>query len=125
MSKTGSVAVQMENILEDYSKEVKKATDDSIEKVTKESVQKLRNTSPKKSGDYAKGWTKKKIKNRNGISEVIVHNKLYQLTHLLENGHIVRNKYGEYGRYNGVKHIAPVEEWAQSELPAEIERELD
>ena len=127
MSKTGSVAVQMENILEDYSKEVKKATDDSIEKVTKESVQKLKNTSPKRpnGGDYAKGWTKKKIRNRNGISEVIVHNKLYQLTHLLENGHIVRNKYGEYGRYNGVKHIAPVEEWAQSELPAEIERELD
>ena len=125
MSKTGSVAVQMENILEDYSKEVKKATDDSIENVTKESVQKLRNTSPKKSGDYAKGWTKKKIKNRNGISEVIVHNKLYQLTHLLENGHVIRNAKGEYGRYNGVKHIAPVEEWAQSELPAEIERELD
>ncbi len=126
MSKTGSVAIQMAEILDSYSTEVRRAASNAQDKIAKEAVQKLRNTSPKKTGDYAKGWAVKREKGRNGIPVVTVHNKTdYQLTHLLENGHVVRNAKGEYGRYNGVKHIAPVEEWAQSELPAEIERELD
>ena len=116
----------MAEILDTYAKDVKTATDKSIDKVTKESVQKLKSTSPRKTGDYAKGWTKKKVKGRNGIDEVTVHNKTdYQLTHLLENGHVVRNAKGTYGRTNGIKHIKPVEEWAVSELPLEIERELE
>lgn len=124
MANTNSVAIQMEKILEQYSKEVKDVTDKSIEKVSKESVQKLKNTSPKRTGKYARSWTKKKVKGRNGIDEVTVHNKRYQLTHLLENGHIVRNSKGTYGRTNGIKHIKPVEEWAQDALPQEIERRL-
>lgn len=124
MANTNSVAIQMEKILEQYSKEVKDVTDKSIEKVSKESVQKLKNTSPKRTGKYARSWTKKKVKGRNGIDEVTVHNKQYQLTHLLENGHIVRNSKGTYGRTNGIKHIKPVEEWAQDALPQEIDRRL-
>lgn len=124
MANTNSIAIQMEKILEQYSKEVKDVTDKSIEKVSKESVQKLKNTSPKRTGKYARSWTKKKVKGRNGIDEVTVHNKQYQLTHLLENGHIVRNSKGTYGRTNGIKHIKPVEEWAQDALPQEIERRL-
>ena len=125
MANTNSVAIQMDKILEQYSKEVKDVTDKSIEKVSKESVRKLKNTSPKRTGKYARSWTKKKVKGRNGIDEVTVHNKQYQLTHLLENGHIVRNSKGTYGRTNGIKHIKPVEEWAQEELPREIERRLE
>lgn len=125
MAKTGSVALQMQDILDDYSKDVKEATNDAIEKTSKESVRKLKDTSPKKSGEYAKGWKIKKERGRDGIATVTVHNKIYQLTHLLENGHVVRNAKGTYGRTSGIKHIAPVEEWAASELPLEIERELE
>ena len=126
MSNTNSVAIQMADLLDSYSTDVRRAASNAQDKIAKEAVQKLRNTSPKKTGDYAKGWAVKREKGRNGIPVVTVHNKTdYQLTHLLENGHVIRNAKGEYGRYNGVKHIAPVEEWAQSELPAEIERELD
>ena len=126
MKNTNSVAIQMADILDSYSTEVRRAASNAQDKIAKEAVQKLRNTSPKKTGDYAKGWAVKREKGRTGIPVVTVHNKTdYQLTHLLENGHVIRNAKGEYGRYNGVKHIAPVEEWAQSELPAEVERELD
>ena len=122
---TKSVEVQMREILEDYREEVQDATNSSIDTVSREAVQKLRNTSPKRTGGYARGWAKKKVKSFGGVDSVIVHNsKHYQLTHLLENGHVVRNKYGTYGRVNGVKHIAPVEEWSQNELPLEIERKL-
>lgn len=125
MAKTNSVALQMADILDDYSRDVKKATNDAIENTSKQSVQKLKNTSPKKSGKYARGWATKKERSRDGIVTVTVHNKTdYQLTHLLENGHVIKNAKGEYGRFNGIKHIAPVEEWAASELPLEIEKEL-
>lgn len=117
MGKTGSVAAQMEELLEEIDKDVQKSAKDNINTVAKESVQKLKNTSPKKSGSYAKGWGVKK----EGDMDVIVHNRTdYQLTHLLENGHVIRNKKGTYGRTRGVKHIAPVEEWAIDELPRRI-----
>lgn len=128
MAKTESIAVQMGKILDQYEEEVKKTTDASIEKVAKESVQKLKNTSPKGTPHrrrYAEGWRKKKVKGRKGIDEAIVHNATnYQLTHLLENGHVIRNAKGTYGRTNGIKHIKPVEDWAADALPQEIERRL-
>jgi len=124
MSKTGSVAVQLKEILDEYSVEVKRATNNSMDVVAKQGVAKLKATSPRRTGEYAKGWHIKRERGSGGINTVTIHNRVYQLTHLLENGHIVRNKKGTYGRFNGIKHIAPVEEWAQSELPAEIEREL-
>lgn len=124
MSKTGSVSAQIKEVLDEYDERVKDVTNDAINSTSKESVAKLKNTSPKKSGKYARGWTTKKERGSGGINTVTVYNRVYQLTHLLENGHIVRNKKGTYGRVNGIKHIAPVEQWAISELPAEIERKL-
>ena len=56
---------------------------------------------------------------------IVVHNtNHFQLTHLLENGHVVINLYGTYGRTNGKKHIKPVEEWANNEIVSRITREL-
>lgn len=125
MADTSSVAVQMDKILDSYSREVQEATNKSIDSVSKESVSKLKDTSPRKTGDYAKGWRVKKERGRDGLQTVTVHNKTnYQLTHLLENGHVVRNKKGAYGRTRPIKHIAPVEEWAVNELPREIEERL-
>ena len=123
MDKT--VSSQMSTILENYEGDVKKAWNSAVNKTGRESVNKLKNTSPKKTGSYARGWAVKRVKARGGLTDVIVHNKTdYQLTHLLENGHVIRNKKGTYGRTNGIKHIAPVEEWANDELPNEIERKL-
>lgn len=121
MAKTGSVSIQMEDLLESIEKDVQEALKKDIQSVAKESARKLKNTSPRKTGDYAKGWTVKKL----GESDFVVHNKTdYQLTHLLENGHVIKNKKGTYGRTNGIKHIAPVEEWAADELPRRIMEDL-
>ena len=120
------VTAQLGKILNEYSKEVKRATNNSIDVVAKESVQKLKDNSPKKSGSYAKGWRLKRSRGLTGINEVTIHNATdYQLTHLLENGHIVRNKKGEYGRAPAHPHIAPVEDWIGQELPEEIRKELE
>ena len=56
----------------------------------------------------------------------IVHNsKNYQLTHLLEDGHVVVNKHGVVGRASAHKHIEPVRDWAQEELVHQIEMKLE
>ena len=121
MAKTGSVTAQMKDLLDEVDKDVKNATKRNIDTVSKESVQKLRNTSPRKTGSYSKGWAVK----REGEMDVVVHNRTdYQLTHLLENGHVIRNKKGTYGRTSGIKHIAPVEEWAVDELPRRIMEDI-
>lgn len=117
MAKTESVSVQMKELLDEINLEVKESTKEGIREISKESVQKLRNTSPRKTGSYAKGWAVK----RESELEVVVYNRTdWQLTHLLENGHRIVNKKGEYGRVNGVKHIAPVEEWAADALLVKI-----
>ena len=119
-----SISEQLGEIFDEYTKEVRRATSNAQDKVAKEAVRKLRTTSPKRSGKYAKGWSIKRTWTGTGIPDVTIHNKVYQLTHLLEKGHVVRNKSGTYGRAKAIPHIAPVERWAIEELPEEIKREL-
>lgn len=121
MSKTESVTVQMKELLDEFNKELKEVVDDALADVPNATAQLLRNTSPKGSPHlrrYAEGWTTKK-----GQGEVIVYNKTnWQLTHLLEDGHVVVNKYGTYGRTRAIKHIEPAEEQAAEDFHTRISR---
>lgn len=122
MADTGSVEIQMKKLLDQVDKEVQKAMDVGMKQVAKEAVTQLRSSSPRKTGKYARGWTTKQI-DKNGI---VIHNsKHHQLTHLLENGHVIRNKKGTYGRTSGIKHIQPVEQWASEELPRRIMEKIE
>lgn len=114
----------MRNLLDEYNQEVQDAANKTMETVSREAVQKLKSTSPKGRKGYARGWTRKREKSRS-IATFIVHNsKFAYLTHLLNNGHIIRNKYGTYGRKAGDNHIGNVEQWANQEVVNEIERNL-
>lgn len=121
MAKTESVSIQMADILDTVSRNVKGVLETSSLKVAKETVQRLKNDSPKDQGDYAKGW--KVSKKERG--DLVVHNATdYQLTHLLENSHLIKNKKGEYGRtspgHGQIPHIGKAEEWAADELPRRV-----
>lgn len=112
MANSSSVSVQMKDILDKYGREAKKAIDASAEETAEMCVQQLKNNSPKRQGKgggaYARSWTVKK-EGHGDVTDYIVHNsKHYQLTHLLENGHVIRNKKGTYGRTHPIKHIEPV-----------------
>ena len=121
MAKTKSVAIQLKEILDEVDEQVRKVVNESANTVADEAADKLRNTSPRKSGEYAGGWTVKKL----AKGDVVVHNAThYQLTHLLENGHVIVNKKGTYGRTRGIKHIKPVETWANREYQRRIEEGL-
>ena len=122
MAKTGSVSVQMAELLDEIDKETRDSARKNVDRVAKEAVQKLRNTSPVKTGSYASGWGTKK----QGEMDVVVYNRTdASLTHLLENGHVIKNKKGTYGRAPAHKHIKPVEEWAIDELPRRILEDIE
>lgn len=115
------IEIQMQRIMDEYSKKVKDVSREACRKVSRDLAKTLKGTSPKKSGEYASGWAVKK----EGEDTFIVHNKAKPgLTHLLENGHVSRNQYGSYGRVGAIKHIEPAANAAQEELITEIEANL-
>ena len=107
--KISELANEIEKCLDEYSIEVTKALEDTKIDLAKTAVTELKATSPrsntKRSGTYAKGWKRTK---RGKV--YIVHNKEYQLTHLLEKGHAKVNG----GRVPAQKHIEPVEHELQN-----------
>ena len=120
-----SITVQLRKILDEYSEHVQDVTNNVLRKAARDAVNDLKDRSPKKTGSYAAGWSVKNMSRHGKILSLVVYNRTdYQLTHLLENGHVVRNKKGTYGRAPAHKHIEPVAERASSEVPEEIERQL-
>lgn len=102
------IATEITNTIQEYTEDVSRAIEEENKNIANEAVKELRNTSPKKTGQYAKGWTKKK----QGNGYVIYNKKKPQLTHLLEHGHAKRGG----GRVSGKPHIRPVEERAIKDL---------
>lgn len=107
-------------VLEEYANGIGEIYAEETEAIAKASVKRLKDTSPvrkSKGGTYAAGWRLR----RQG-SKFIIHNATsYQLTHLLEKGHVKR---GGVGRVAPIVHIAPVESQAINDLLDAIERRL-
>lgn len=112
----------VKDIMLDYRVEVTEATYRVVPKVAKEAAKKLRNT-PKigGTGEYKASWTTKEEKGRlQTIATVYAEAPGYRLAHLLEKPHALRGG----GRWNGIEHIKPVEEWAIQEAEDRIVEEI-
>lgn len=107
------------NALKTYTYEVSEGLEKAKVEVAKNAVKKLKVSSRKLTGDYAKGW---RVKREYGA--LIIHNETdYQLTHLLEFGHVITNGDGiTYGRTRAFPHIRPVEEEAIDEFTKKVEK---
>lgn len=111
----------LEQELNTFLKSYKKAVDEDVvqvtDKVTKEAINELKTTSPRRKGTktnpYWRGWASKlKKRSSNNYTKVIWNKTNYQLTHLLEFGHVTRNG----GRAKAIPHIRPVEEKYNAEF---------
>lgn len=81
----------------------------------------IKANAPSDTGKYAKSWTAKKVRETSQTLTMVVHSKnRYQLAHLLEHGHALRNG----GRYDGVVHISLAEQKGIEQLKEEIEQAL-
>lgn len=91
-------------------------------KTTAKSVKdEIASTAPKDTGAYAKSWTTKATSETSTSIEMTVYSKnKYQLAHLLEKGHALRNG----GRTRAFPHIAPAEANGETELVKLIEKAL-
>lgn len=107
--------------LKQYSEELNEEIKVDTKKVAQEAVKQLKSTSPKRSGAYAKSWTQKESVKGEHVSKRVIYNKdHYQLTHLLENGHVKIKNGKAAGRVDGISHIKPAEEKAIKNLEEKI-----
>ena len=104
-----------------YSDEVAEGIRKEVKAVAKETVATLKATSPRDTGEYARGWSYRvEFENREDIRMRIYNRTKPQLTHLLEYGHAKTNG----GRVEGKPHIRLAEQEAIRLLPKLVEQEI-
>lgn len=119
--KPETFAKAVKDYLEIYVEDIGETIEETSNQIGKEAKEELKQTSPKKTGRYAKGWTIKKGRKKKNYYAVKIHNKTdYQLTHLLEFGHTTKNG----GRTKAIPHIRPVEEKYKKEFEKRLEDKI-
>lgn len=108
----GSLDDQVMNLLNASEAVVRAASKDAAKKAANDTMKLLKRTSPKRKGNYAKGW---KVTYQDGA--YIVHNsKLPGYTQLLEKGHDVVVGGQKVGHAPAQPHIAPAEKTGADEF---------
>ena len=104
-------------------KDVNKKVNKGIERISRDTKKIVQEKSPVykgnsknlEKGKYQKNWEITTL-TRNGTSRKVVHNKQYQLVHLLELGHDLKKKNGEkYGDAMPYPHVEKAQEYANRE----------
>ena len=124
--KVGDLGNVIENILDEYANGIQEGTQKAVKEVAKIAKEEVKAASPVRKyggrkGRYKKGWTIKEETVNRFRADVIVHNRTdYQLTHLLEKGHVLIRGGRNCGRVSARVHIAPAEEHAIRNLEEAI-----
>ena len=114
--------MDISTILDDYSKAIYRDIKQSAIEVAEKGAKTLRQTSPKRTGKYRRGWRVKTYEGVYDTTSIIYNATNWQLTHLLENGHITRN-----GRTKTTPkvHIYPVEQECIKEFEQDTIRAIE
>lgn len=123
-----SIAVDPENIdkaisdtISKYFHDVWNRTSESVAMIAAETVVELKRNSPKDKGEYADSWVIYQTRRAKRKHEVVVANRRYQLTHLLEHGHVKVAHGKVLGFTDAVPHIGDAERRAIKKLVKRIE----
>lgn len=111
--------------LENYKEDIDEDVIETVDEITKKARDELKQTSPRgkgtRSNPYYRGWAIKLSKRRSGVYHKVIWNKTnYQLTHLLEFGHVTRNG----GRTKPIPHIRPIEQKYNVEFVDKLEKKI-
>lgn len=114
MTNIDDLGKSITNELIKYSRMIEEDLEKAKKEVADDLLQDVKNKSPKLTGSYAKGWRIKK----SGSSYLLYNKTDFQITHLLEHGHVKRGG----GRVAAQIHIAPAEEKAVNTFISRIEK---
>lgn len=107
--------------LQKYAGSITEDMKDSLRESAKDIRKGISKNSPVRSGRYKKSWAVKKLSENSTGLDLVVHSKdRYQLTHLLEFGHALRNG----GRADARPHIEPAEEAGKKELVESLKEKI-
>ena len=117
----------MEDIEKFITSAMKKCADDNAsalaencEEAGKMAAKMLRQRTRVRTGAYKKGWKADVEQDETGVSCTVHNRTRYQLTHLLEHGHALRNG----GRVEGKPHIQPAEEAGKKKLVESLKEKV-
>lgn len=108
--------------LKEYSSEVDETMKEEIDAVADEALEAVSSAARQKikgTGKYRRGFRKKLVADGMGYHRVRLSNKVYQLTHLLEYGHVTRNG----GHTRAFPHWEQGQKIADT-LPERVEKRL-
>ena len=115
------LSAEIKGILAEYGTEITENVQDAVKKVTRSGAKALRaqskQTFPKGSGAYAKGWKSSLDTKKRSAQGVIYNADLPGLPHLLEHGHANRNG----GRTPGHVHIKTIEDHVIEDFTKEVQ----
>ena len=117
----GSLASEVQKIVEEYGDAALDVIREVAPDKAKAAKKQLKSASPGKTGKYAKGWSLQSQNTRLGVDVVIYNKNKPGLTHLLENGHALRNG----GRSKAIPHIGDVNDTIKAEFIDEVTRRLE
>ena len=119
------IRIAMERVLSEFSEEVNETYFECIHKAAIYCRKQLKATSPG-TGDYKRGWSVRVKRRSKEIVSTVYNRNEPQFTHLLEDSHLIKSQYGEYGRtspghgqYPHIKKAAEEAEWYLVDLLAE------
>ena len=113
-----SVEILLDRALTEISEEEDEILFTCMSKAMRMAKKDVINNSPvgKSTKHYKDGWAVRTKRLRHGF-EGVIYNKTHPgLTHLLNNGHIVKNQYGTYDRKEGDNHITNARDRADEYL---------
>lgn len=120
-----SLSEEIQNQLKTFGTALNREINEGLKEVAEKTAETLRQGGPynERSGKYTRDWAVK-LRSRSYSSvtmteEYTVYNKKnYQLTHLLEKGHVSRNG----SRVRPLEHIKPAEELAEQMAISEVNK---
>lgn len=119
----------VQGIIKEYSDEVVNKLPDIVKGAAKTTVEALKKNAESIGGTkYRSSFKSKKSRAMiSGETTYIVYSTQYRLTHLLEHGHVIRNRAGGpvYGMTRAFQHWKPAEQEGIDELNEKIREAIE